>query len=408
MSQTIVGGVNKNQVVYGKKAKLLSAYLTYYDIVFLVDDSATIQPNEWEEIKQALMGLIEEAAKFDVDGVTVQFFNDPTKIENTKNVDDVKNAFAKVKPRGTANVGKKLKAIIDAHNTASAAAQKISEKALYDVKPLSIIVLTDGEFTEDPEEIIAKLRPTVQATKEIKSPEDLNRRIGVQFVQVGQDSEATCALNELDKALPAGEDMIDTVRWNTALTTENLYKVLLGGIYDTIDEQGATGTGNTGSEGNTGGGTKPPGCDDTSKPTDGINTSGGEYPLPLARNEYAIRIPANYRTTVTAQSNAGFRQRATIFLNPTRNGFPLTFEGQGEKTAMTVTTAGSTVTIASVSTDAWLVISTQFGLPKNRITDWIAAPNKRVSQTGLAYVIGSEDIGDGDYNDTLVTVTLSK
>ncbi|KAH7099455.1 hypothetical protein BKA62DRAFT_709650 [Auriculariales sp. MPI-PUGE-AT-0066] len=428
--QSILGGLGRNQNVLGKKARLLSAYLTYYDTIFLVDDSATVKQNEWKEIQESLLGLCEEAAKFDENGISVQFFNDPTKLRNTKNVHDVKNAFSKVKPMGTANVGKKLKELMDEHNSASGAAQKISQKALYDVKPLSIVVLTDGEFTEEPHEIISQIRRALQVTKTIHSPQDINRRIGIQFVQVGQDSAARDALNGLDNALPAEEDMIDTVRWNKGLNTETLYKILLGSIYDTIDQHGDTravgqqqqqhaGGYQSGGQqqqqpsGHQAGGmsSKPPGMSDTNKPIDGLNCNGGDYHQPLARHEYAIRIPARHKATVTAQANAQLPQRVNLFLHPQRDGFPLFFEGKGEKQVMEVRHVGNKVRIDATSQDTWMVISTEFGLPCGRMTKWVAAPNKRISQNGSNFVIGSDDGGvtmnpDGDYNDALVTVTV--
>ena len=66
-------------------------------------------------------------------------------------------------------------------------------------------------------------------------------QIGIQFVQVGNDSEAKEALEELDDALSSQHsirDIVDTVPYqNLALNPETIIKALLGGINRRLDRR---------------------------------------------------------------------------------------------------------------------------------------------------------------------------
>ncbi|KAJ7830810.1 hypothetical protein B0H14DRAFT_2365550 [Mycena olivaceomarginata] len=67
-------------------------------------------------------------------------------------------------------------------------------------------------------------------------------QIGVQFVQIGNDSRATRALKELDDDLHKTADIRDIVDTTPCtklnpVTADGLIKVLLGGINRRIDEQ---------------------------------------------------------------------------------------------------------------------------------------------------------------------------
>lgn len=65
------------------------------------------------------------------------------------------------------------------------------------VKPVIFIVLTDGEPTDDPKEVILTFARALQLDQ---WPE---RQVGIQFVQVGDSTYAARALREMDDALKA-------------------------------------------------------------------------------------------------------------------------------------------------------------------------------------------------------------
>jgi uncharacterized protein YegL len=62
-------------------------------------------------------------------------------------------------------------------------------------KPINIVVITDGEPTDDPKEVIVE---TAQYLDAMNVPQC---QLGIQFVQIGDDEEATRALKELDDDL---------------------------------------------------------------------------------------------------------------------------------------------------------------------------------------------------------------
>lgn len=65
------------------------------------------------------------------------------------------------------------------------------------VKPIVFIVLTDGEPTDDPKDVILTFARALQFDE---WPE---RQVGIQFVQVGDSNYAAKALREMDDALKA-------------------------------------------------------------------------------------------------------------------------------------------------------------------------------------------------------------
>lgn len=101
------------------------------------------------------------------------------------------------------------------------------------VKPLNIIVITDGVPSDDVESVI------VSAARKLDNMSAEPWQIGIQFFQVGREPEARDMLTELDDAL-SGEyhirDMVDTVPWSgeageeEGLTAQGLLKVCLGSV----------------------------------------------------------------------------------------------------------------------------------------------------------------------------------
>lgn len=99
------------------------------------------------------------------------------------------------------------------------------------VKPLNIIVITDGVPSDDVETII------VSAAKKLDAWGAEPAQVGIQFFQVGNEKEAAEDLQELDDALSGQygiRDMVDTVPWTgqegATLTAEGLLKAVLGAV----------------------------------------------------------------------------------------------------------------------------------------------------------------------------------
>ncbi|KAJ7462002.1 hypothetical protein FB451DRAFT_1371046 [Mycena latifolia] len=105
------------------------------------------------------------------------------------------------------------------------------------IKRVNFIVITDGEATDNPK------YPIIDAASQFKSITNLcTIQLGIQFVQIGNDSRATNALKELDDDLHKTRnirDIVDTTPYSklNPVTADGLIKVLLGGINRRIDEQ---------------------------------------------------------------------------------------------------------------------------------------------------------------------------
>jgi len=100
------------------------------------------------------------------------------------------------------------------------------------------IVITDGAASDSPEEGIVEAATFLQ---KYNFPTD---QVGIQFLQVGHDEEATRFLEELDRGIKIqqGEklrDIVDTVKSDGQdLTGPLLIKALTGGINRLQDRQG--------------------------------------------------------------------------------------------------------------------------------------------------------------------------
>lgn len=115
-------------------------------------------------------------------------------------------------------------------------------------KPLNIIVLTDGEPTDDPESVI------VDAARRLDALNAPLSQVGIQFFQIGDEEGAREALEDLDDALAeiyGIRDMVDYTPYisdrqrekrsaeegedGEALTGEWILKVLTGAVNRRLD-----------------------------------------------------------------------------------------------------------------------------------------------------------------------------
>jgi uncharacterized protein YegL len=62
-------------------------------------------------------------------------------------------------------------------------------------KPVNFIIVTDGVPTDDPREVI------IRAARRLDANNVLLSQVGIQFIQVGDDSKASRALKEMDDKL---------------------------------------------------------------------------------------------------------------------------------------------------------------------------------------------------------------
>ncbi|KAG5636434.1 hypothetical protein H0H81_008076 [Sphagnurus paluster] len=186
--------------------------LSRFDTVLLVDDSKSMRGSRWTQAGKALSTLATIAARYDEDGIDIEFLNSKRRGSGMKDEAAVNALFTSVTPRGWTPLGTRLDAILSAYQC------KLKENP-EETKPLNLIVITDGA----PSTFLLPLHshvgclPLIPITNAADDPatEDAilrsaraldvwNARItqlGIQFVQIGNDARARAYLEALDDGL---------------------------------------------------------------------------------------------------------------------------------------------------------------------------------------------------------------
>lgn len=126
------------------------SFLANFDTVFLVDDSGSMSGSRWKQTADALAAVIPITTYYDKDGVDIYFLNYPNHPSHQRITSpaQVMEIFSLVKPSGSTPTGQRLNSILKAY------IEKF--KRLKDVKPLNIIVITDGCPSDDVESVIVQ------------------------------------------------------------------------------------------------------------------------------------------------------------------------------------------------------------------------------------------------------------
>ena len=182
--------------------------LREYDTFFLIDDSESMEPR-WSTTRQVLADIVSIAVKYDENGVDVKFFNKPIKEEDRTGLDTtskVMQLFARnTPPKGGTLTADVLGKVLNEYMA------RYRENR--NIKGLNLIVLTDGEPDQgqDVEGVLKKY------AKKLEALDADDYQVGVQFVQIGGDEEATRFLKFLDDKLVAKHALDRDVRASTFL-----------------------------------------------------------------------------------------------------------------------------------------------------------------------------------------------
>ena len=138
-------------------------------------------------------------------------------------------------------MGAKLQAILE--GIVDRLDDAIDTPAYGRIKPVNIVVITDGVPTDDPASVIQ-----AAAVRLTEGMHHLNA-VGIQFVQIGKDEGADQALMQLCKSpvrvsglpvlIPTSymisiQGMVDTVPYAETFTSDRLKRILLGGLHPSI------------------------------------------------------------------------------------------------------------------------------------------------------------------------------
>ena len=210
------------------------AFLRTFDTVFLIDDSGSMAGRSWRETQAALSAITPICTTHDADGIDIHFLNQPDNSEyhNITRSSDVNQMFESVRPYGGTPTGTRLNALLKPY------LRDLEIKGPDAVKPLNIIVITDGVPSDDVESVI------LNAAKKLEKQDAPAWQIGIQFFQVGNERGAAEALKELDDGLVemgCPRDIVDTVPWvgngGAQLSADGILKVTLGAVNRRLDRK---------------------------------------------------------------------------------------------------------------------------------------------------------------------------
>ena len=229
------------------------AFLTTFDTVFLIDDSYSMDGPSWREVKELLERIAPICTKYDEDGIDVFFLNhrneaDPTGgYRNITSASMVKNIFRRVTPSGGTPTGRRIRQIIKPYlRDYRREIQNGADADETELKPVNMIVVTDGCATDDPETDIADI---ARQLDELHAP---GYQVGLQFFQIGTIPSATAFLEHLDDSLSKQKqvrDIVDTVTWDgksagrPVMDPDTILKTVLGAVVARLDRMKQTGQG---------------------------------------------------------------------------------------------------------------------------------------------------------------------
>ncbi|KAL2759638.1 hypothetical protein ACRALDRAFT_2023788 [Sodiomyces alcalophilus JCM 7366] len=231
------------------------AFLTTFDTIFVIDDSGSMAGHSWTEVTDVLRAITPICTAHDTDGIDIFFLNHKSRSKALPSkgsaaggyrgiVDaaEVQRLFSSVRPYGGTPTGTCLQKILKPY----LALCTEKKNALEDVKPVNIIVITDGVPSDDVESVL------ISAAKKLDKLEAPPYQVGVQFFQVGNEPGAREALQELDDGLSdrvkgGVRDIVDTITWCTqnsgsrVLTADGILKTVLGAVVKRLDRQPGNG-----------------------------------------------------------------------------------------------------------------------------------------------------------------------
>lgn len=168
--------------------------------------------SRWQAVQESTIAIASKCEELDPDGITVYTFANRFKRYDNVNSAKVEQIFKENEPIGGTNLVAVLQDALNHHFQGG--------------KPETILVITDGE----PDDRKSVFETIIQATKKLNTDEDL----GISFIQIGTDPQATQFLKALDDQLQgvgAKFDIVDTVTFQD-MEDMTLQEVLMSAIFD--------------------------------------------------------------------------------------------------------------------------------------------------------------------------------
>ncbi|KAK4070142.1 uncharacterized protein Triagg1_6563 [Trichoderma aggressivum f. europaeum] len=228
------------------------AFLSHFDTVFLIDDSGSMEGKSWNEAADVLRAITPICTFHDKDGIDLYFLNHRSSKKqpegkgqygyyNIETPEEITEIFKTVQPNNGTPTGARLRTILRPY-VLGLPTPKDKFRNIDDVKPINIIVITDGAPSDDPDAVIRKYAKDLD---ELDAPV---HQVGIQFFQVGSLPGAAEALQHLDDLFGSSSDvrdMVDTVSWDAnpsrrfrprTLSADTILKVVLGAVIRRLDK----------------------------------------------------------------------------------------------------------------------------------------------------------------------------
>lgn len=176
------------------------------DYTLIIDKSGSMSIKDmvngrsrWDVMQESTLALARKCEEFDPDGITVYTFS--TKFRRYDNVtaNKVEQIFVENEPLGRTEMSDVLQDAFQNYFERKEAGEAKQNGEI-------ILVVTDGQ----PDNRKSVITSIVEATEKIDKDEEL----GISFIQIGNDSEATAFLKLLDddlKDVGAKFDIVDTI-----------------------------------------------------------------------------------------------------------------------------------------------------------------------------------------------------
>ena len=225
------------------------AFLAKFDTVFLIDDSGSMAGRSWHETSAALATITPVCTARDRDGIDIHFLNCQRSFTNLTSADAVQRVFEQVRPGGGTPTGCRLRELLGPYVArVEAQAERVRRARAAgnaapadEIKPMNVIVITDGAASDDVESEIMRI------ANKLEDADAPAWQVGIQFFQVGRELGAAEALQELDDELVdmgCRRDIVDTVSWkggnsgtDCQLSADKILKCVLGAVVRKLDRK---------------------------------------------------------------------------------------------------------------------------------------------------------------------------
>lgn len=145
------------------------SFLRTFDTIFLIDDSGSMAGRSWRETGKALEAITPICTQRDADGIDLYFLNHPDSslYKNVTSASTVVEIFQTVRPYGGTPTGQRLNNILRPY-------LRKYERDPERTKPINVIVITDGEPSDDVES------PIIAAARKLDKLEAPAWQVGIQ------------------------------------------------------------------------------------------------------------------------------------------------------------------------------------------------------------------------------------